>query len=597
MNYHSSSTKPSLARNLWRQWTLVNTLGYGLGCGGPILLADLLSVLDYRPYLTFSILFFLLGVGVAQWLVLRRVIPIPLRWIWIVFFSFVISTSLTTPISNLFPVGDLPPFITVVLTFFSLHLLINCIGQWIILRGIVQRSRGWLLANSIGTVLGVAVGFLTGIVTYIAVHRPGISAFIGTLSWGLTYSAISSIGVRYLTKQEYTYNLQTQPSSIDAPPNSKVWRIQLFSTLSFLTICGLWIYVLPLDLIPQEVLTSPLPWLKSIYPLLLMLGFFGYTYLSISIHELGHFLFGWFNGFDLKYFAVSRWILIRRHDRLQFRRTNSTFAGGFVLSVPKSVTYLNKRLFLVMMGGPAASFFLFFVGIIPLLFPALVRENLILQAIAFYSIFNCYVGLFNILPLQSGYLRTDGRRMLDLCKKNLHGRFFRAIYSFYASLRQGIRPQDLDPVIVEDLLAVTETSSDRVSGLLVAYYVKLDKGQFEQAGDYLDRALEISSYYPQVFRGALFLEGAYFEAYIRHRVDLARQWFDKIQERTLIEPYTLLRAEAALLLAQGDKSGALTKAQEGLAFTQRDRFTIGMAVAENDWLQALIAKIAPSDLS
>jgi hypothetical protein len=61
-----------------------------------------------------------------------------------------------------------------------------------------------------------------------------------------------------------------------------------------------------------------------------------------------------------------------------------------------------------------------------------------------------------------------------------------------------------------------------------------------------------------------------------------------------IEPYILLRAEAALLLAEGNKEAALSKAEQGLAIAQRDRFMLGSAIAEHEWLQTLLQKIVES---
>jgi hypothetical protein len=141
------------------------------------------------------------------------------------------------------------------------------------------------------------------------------------------------------------------------------------------------------------------------------------------------------------------------------------------------------------------------------------------------------------------------------------------------------------------VVAIPEKSQDHISGLLSAYYVELDKGEFEQAGNYLDQALDLNLYCPELFRGSLLLEGAYFESHIRHRVALARQWFEQIQDTALIEPYALLRAEAALLLAEGNNDAALIKAEQGLASVRCNQFMVGSVIAESEWLQALLLKI------
>jgi hypothetical protein len=179
-------------------------------------------------------------------------------------------------------------------------------------------------------------------------------------------------------------------------------------------------------------------------------------------------------------------------------------------------------------------------------------------------------------------------------QNNRQGQRFTAFYTVSASLRQGIRPGYIASEIIDCVLEIPDNSMERVSGLLIAYQAELDKENFERAGKYLDLALDLHLYYPEIFRANLFLEGAYFEARIRNRVDIARQWFDKISDTTLIQPYSLLRAEAALLFLEGDTKAAQIKAEQGLVSTKRDRFYIGSATAENQWLQSLLSDIVKS---
>ncbi|KAI9135262.1 hypothetical protein [Acaryochloris sp. CCMEE 5410] len=202
------------------------------------------------------------------------------------------------------------------------------------------------------------------------------------------------------------------------------------------------------------------------------------------------------------------------------------------------------------------------------------------------------MAILNTIPIKIGYFSTDGRRMLDLAQKNVPGKRFLALYQFNASLLQGIRPKDIDPDLKTRVLALPENSMDHISGLIIAYYMTLDQGHIQQAGDYLDQALKINAYYPELFRASLLLEGAYYEAHIRQNPDTARQWLDQIQEKILIDPSTLLRAEAAIHLAAGDKKSAQNKAEESLAILQKPQFLPGFTVFEQDRLQVLLQDLA-----
>lgn len=327
-------------------------------------------------------------------------------------------------------------------------------------------------------------------------------------------------------------------------------------------------------------------------PIIFLGLFYLYQHFAIFIHELGHYLFAWANGSKLYRFAIGRWILIRTDHGLIFRRCRRQLAGGFAEPIPTSLHRLDRQLFLMILGGPAASFVLFCLGMLPLLSSDLIHNVAIIWCLAFMSVISLHMAIFNTIPLKIGYFSTDGRRMLDLAKKNVPGQRFLALYQFNAYLLQGIRPKDMDPTPKDRLLALPEHSMDHISSLIIAYYMTLDHGHIQQAGDHLDQAIAINAYYPELFRASLLLEGAYYEAHVRQHPDAARQWLDQIQEKILIAPSTLLRTEAAIHVAEGDKISAQTKAQESLAILQKPQFLPGFTVFEQDRLQVLLQDIA-----
>jgi hypothetical protein len=576
-----------LGRIFWIQWILANSLGAGVGLALPIVLAEFRLDHNYSSYGVTAFMSFGIWVGLSQWLLLRQVIPISAWWIGAVALPAFISLLLVLPLAQI--------SILLVTLVVIVYPLLSGLSQWWLLRQILKPSWGWIITNFVGMFLGGFVGGIVGVVSHHWSNQLGLSTLIGALVYGFVYSVSTIPGLRRLMRKEYIPPVKKENSGLDAPPNSKLWVFQIVSALFLFALISCWqLFFQSLSISPFSTNISRPLWLKAIYPLLYIFFVCIYLFLSILIHELGHFLFGAFNGFDLKCFAVGRWVIVRRGQRMKFGRTRRKHAGGFIQTIPKSPIFLNKRLFMMILGGPVGSFLLFCVGVIPLLFPKLVSEYEVVRMIAFLSIISLYMAIFNAIPLRIGYLRTDGGRMLDLIQNNLEGQRFVALYGVAASLRQGTRPRDIDPMLVEQLLAIPEKSTGHVSGLLMAYSVALDKREFEQAGNYLDQALDLNLYYPELHRGSLILEGAYFEAHIRRRVDLARQWFDQIKDTTLIEPYSLLRAEAALLLAEGDRVMAQTKAEQGLALAQRDYFMVGSALAENEYLLALLQQILPS---
>jgi Peptidase family M50 len=577
----------TLGRGFWLQWIFGNTFGYGVGLGLPIIIAELLSAQRYG--LPASVLSFGLSVGFCQWLLLRQAIPISPKWILNTLGSFILCCLLLIISFQIFP--------PISLFFLLIYPLLSSLFQWSILRKMFRPSWAWVLHGFTATFLCEFTGLIAGFThSHLAPHhQTGFPTLIGGLIGGFVYGLCTVPGLSRLMRKSYTPPAVKKYFGVDVPPNSNLWLVDFISALFLgLLIWGWVLFFQALSISPWMANDSRPLWLSNIYPFIFIVSLLVYIQISILIHELGHFILAAFNGFDLNCFAVGKWVIIKRGRRLQLCRTSSKIAGGFIQPSPKSLHALNKRVFMMILGGPVASLLLFIVGVVPLLFPGLANNHEIVRLIAFASILNFYLAVLNFLPLKLGYIKTDGGQMLDLTQNNPAGQRFAAIYGFEASIRQGIRLRDIDPLLIDRAISIPEKSMDHVSGLLMAYSVALDQRNFEQAGNYLDQALDMNLYYPELFRGALLLEGAYFEAHVRRRVDIARQWFDQIKEKSLVEPYSLLRAEAALLLAEGDTATAQIKAEQGIAIVQRDQFMIGSALAENEWLLALLQQILPS---
>jgi hypothetical protein len=84
------------------------------------------------------------------------------------------------------------------------------------------------------------------------------------------------------------------------------------------------------------------------------------------------------------------------------------------------------------------------------------------------------------------------------------------------------------------------------------------------------------------------VEAAYFEA--RHRQDAAaaRQWLNQAPKDG-VEPQTYLRAEAAVLLAEGRYREAAVIATAALVVLPKSADP-GGAIAEKEWLESILAE-------
>jgi tetratricopeptide (TPR) repeat protein len=558
--------KLTLRKYFFWQWILATMLGYGVGfsLSGPFFNRENLIV-------TFSISGLVIGlaIGFAQWLVLRPFLP---GWILVYIYYPCLITVLGSALNNL-----LPFFIPLLLP------IVSTIAQWRLLREAIRPCWTWILWNLHIYLLtfGSWVVIYRGLLTFYL--DPSIVILTSGLAAGSINGILSGLVLIRLVKKAQPISQEAQhkinQGTRDHPPEQKLWIRNILSW-SIIPLTVGWFFFIPE------------PTLSSSSFLILFLSLYGYLFVSVLIHELGHLSFALLNRFKFKFLAVDRWVLSYREQRLRIQRFHRLAAGGLTATIPTNLdpNRLKQHLIWMILGGPLASFLLFLSGTIFLLFPETLSKNSVIWSLTFLSIYNFYMTILNLLPIKFGYFPTDGRLIWNLVQNNPEGKQFIALYRYLGSLAQGIRPRDLDPEILSDALAVSEPSMHHISGLMMAYQRALDRGEFQTAGQFLDQALELKNYWPEFNRATLFLEGIYFEARIRQHPDIARQWFEQVQEQMLIlvESYAFLRAEAALLLAEGQTQEAVTKAEQALQLAAQDLLNRGAAIAEVEWLQAII---------
>jgi hypothetical protein len=150
---------------------------------------------------------------------------------------------------------------------------------------------------------------------------------------------------------------------------------------------------------------------------------------------------------------------------------------------------------------------------------------------------------------------------------------------------RGVRPRDWDPRWTDKL--VGEADGSAVQGLadVVAYFHAEDCGRHEEAGRLLGRALEARGEVVYEWRRGVYVETAYYEGYHRGDAQEARHWLWRVL-REGVEEHTWLRAEAAVLGAEGRAAEALALVERALDAVSRSKDK-GGSIAERDWLERM----------
>lgn len=232
--------------------------------------------------------------------------------------------------------------------------------------------------------------------------------------------------------------------------------------------------------------------------------------LQITIHELGHLIFGLLSGYSFISLRILSFVLVRDKNGFRLKRFSQPGVLGQSIMKPPRIQDGNFPFLLYNLGGSLLNFLIS----IPFFLALVVFENIgypqnILMLI--FGTMGILIGLINISPLSSGGQATDGLNVLAMLR--VPG----ARMSFYNQLLiqgylcQGVRPRDFE---LENLLANQELAGARSVDFTMTFFdhqQRLDSLDFEGARRSLERLdpyLEelLKSYRQEVRLAKIFLE-------------------------------------------------------------------------------------------
>jgi hypothetical protein len=326
---------------------------------------------------------------------------------------------------------------------------------------------------------------------------------------------------------------------------------------------------------------------------------------AVVLHELGHLVAAF-----LVRFRVRQINLLGCHLDLDARKLSWDFrqvkadVAGYVWATAREPVSLSRRMSIFLAGGPLAT-------LLTLVLAAylswrwqphlgwMVHTSLRgawWQSWAWPG--SAWVAVCNQLDAASLYLlaegivpfagkggRNDALMLLD-CIHRRPGTFrSMAFLALLESMKRGVRPRDWDRRWACELVGEADGSAMQGLADVAAYYHAEDCGRHEEAGRLLGRALEARGEVVYEWRRGTYVETAYYQGYHRGDAEEGRHWLQRVQ-REGVEEHTWLRAEAALLGAEGKVAEALALVERALEAVPRSKDP-GGSIAEKDWLERM----------
>lgn len=318
--------------------------------------------------------------------------------------------------------------------------------------------------------------------------------------------------------------------------------------------------------------------------------------LAVAVHECGHLAAGLARGGRFLLLIVGPLRLVNTRAGLRWGRNRSfPLFGGLASVAPRDASRIETDFGWLIAGGPLASL----VGGAALVALAIGVGNSLPEPVGAW-LFGLWflvlvmggmslgLGLLALVPNRAAGFPSDGARLLSLWRGGPKAAREAALFSLVAMAAGGVRSRDLPDDLVARAIDPAASADDgtEVAARLIAYTMRLDRGEVTRAAENLREALPWAGGAPQMLRDALMLEWAYLQA--RHLGDAtgARRALEEAGAYEL-SPETRLRAEAALALAEARWGDAARGAADALA--ARDRgISAGGSPETEEWSRAIL---------
>lgn len=319
--------------------------------------------------------------------------------------------------------------------------------------------------------------------------------------------------------------------------------------------------------------------------------------IAVGLHELGHLVGGWLIGGRFLLWIAGPIKAVRTPSGIRWgwNRTLNT-AGGMAACLPADCSRLTvSQLTVMILGGPVAS--LLSAGVTASLVP-MVPANGGAAAewlgilLALTAAFSLLIAVATTVPFTAGGFKSDGRRAWDLCRSGPRRDQEIAMVILSMQLLGGTRPRDLDQDLLRRSLQLGDGSAYDLYARLHAYEHAADCGEWDEARRHLEAIVAGEASLAPLIASATRCEYAWLVATRGSDPPLARAWLESAGPMDF-DPATRLRAESAVLLAEGSTEAAHGKAIEGLKALDRRTLSPVRNPFAADALERLLCASSP----
>lgn len=304
-------------------------------------------------------------------------------------------------------------------------------------------------------------------------------------------------------------------------------------------------------------------------PMIAVVVFFG-LWTVLLVHELGHLVAGLAQGNRFMLFAAGP-LLVRREEgvvRVRFNRTAGLW-GGVAATQPRVSAggTLRENLFRVVLWGPLASLLLTLAAAAAMpVSSGAFRLFLAMTAV-------CSVGIFlaTTVPPRTGHFYTDGARLRMLRAGGDDAERWCTVAALAAMAMEGLPGSAWDAALLARAEQLADASLDGIMLHLVLYEHALDVDDAPRAHRHMAAVRAARAGLAPALQSYLALESAFWAAVGERDAARARAEFDSATASPFESKVARMRAEGAVLLAEGNAPAGQARLDEAAALADAAR--------------------------
>ena len=323
---------------------------------------------------------------------------------------------------------------------------------------------------------------------------------------------------------------------------------------------------------------------------IILISLYVWMFISINIHEFGHFIFGKKAKYKLIGYSIACFNWFYENGKVKFYLKFNKEIGGLCCMMPTKESSRKDHL-LFISGGVIFNFIsilLMFVGVFLVPSGKVLLKAILIAGIVVTSL----LAIMNFIPIKSIGIATDGNIFWSILRNEPSGEIYLKILDVTNKLRGGLSFKDLDLDSNLNIKSSEKVDVAAIQIVLYEYFKDLDLDNIEEVKNKIKFLEDHIDIIPEYSRPGFYNEFIYYYSAIELKEEKAKEYFTKTKKLLLNDKDINGRRTLASykLFIENDYEEAKICCFDGLSV--KDKFPFkGQALLEEKLIMGILDKV------